>query len=65
MFRLACMFPLFKECNIPPFFLQGRYVGQSGPDLQFILVVMNKYDSHLKLLFLAGAEEPAYLSEPA
>ena len=58
------MFPLFKECNIPPFFLQGKHVGQVGPDLQFILVVMSKYNSRLTFLFLVGAEGPVYLSKP-
>ena len=57
-------FPLFKECNIFPFFLQEKHVGQAEPDLQFILVVMSKYDSCLKLLFLVGAHGPAYLSKP-
>ena len=64
MFRLACIFPLFKECNIPPFFKQERHVGQAGPDLQLILVLMSKYDSRLTLLFLVGAEGPANLSKP-
>ena len=61
--RLACMFPLFKECNIPPLFLQGKHVGRAGPDLEFILEVMTKYDSRLTLLFLVGAEGPAYLNK--
>ena len=64
MFRLACMFPLFKEGNIPPFFLQRKHVRQVGPYLQFILVVMSKCDSHLTFLFLVGAEGPSYLSKP-
>ena len=58
---LVC-FPLFKECNIPQFFLQGKHVDRAGPD--FILVVMSKYDSRLTLLFLVGAEGPANLSKP-
>ena len=64
MCRLTCIFPLFKEYNIPPFSLQGKYEGQARPDLKFILEVMSKYDSRLTLLFLVGAEGPANLSKP-
>ena len=60
----ACIFPLFKECNIPPFFLQGKHVDQAGPDLQLILVVASKYDSRLTLLLLVGAEGPANWTKP-
>ena len=41
-----------------------KYVGQAGPDLQFLLAVISIYDSRLTFLFLVGAEGPAYLSKP-
>ena len=56
-------FPLLKECNIPPFFLQVEACRSSGPDLQFALVVVSIYDSRLTFLFPVGAEGPAYLSK--
>ena len=45
-------------------FCERKHVGQAGPDLQFVLVVMSIYDSRLTFLFLVGAEGPAYLSKP-
>ena len=41
-----------------------KYVGQAGPDLHFVFVVMSKSDSSLTFLLLVGAEGPAYLSKP-
>ena len=45
-------------------FYKQKHVRQAGPNLQFILVVISKYDSRLTFLFLVGAEGPAYLSKP-
>ena len=65
MFRLACYVFLFlKNVTFLHSFYTRKHVGEAGPDLQFVLVVMSKYDSRLTFLFLVGAEGPAYLSKP-
>ena len=53
-----------KNVTILHSFCKRKQVGQVGPDLQFALVVMSIYDSHLTLLFLLGTEGPAHLSKP-
>ena len=45
-------------------FCKRKYVGQAGTYLQYVLVVMNIYDSRLTFLFLVEAEGSAYLSKP-
>ena len=53
-----------KNVTILYSFCKRKHVGQAGPDLQFVSVVMSVYDSHLTFLFLVGEEGPAHLSKP-
>ena len=53
-----------KNVTIFHSFCKRKHVGQAGPDLKFVLVVMSIYDSRLTFLFLVGAERRAYLSKP-
>ena len=41
-----------------------KHVGQAGPDLQFVLVVISIYDSRLTFLLLVGTEKLPYWSKP-
>ena len=59
-----CVSLCLKNVRFLHSFCKRRHEGQAGPDLQFLLVVMSIYDSHLTFLFLVGAEGPAYLSKP-
>ena len=58
---LVC-FPLRKECNIPPFFLQAEACRSGEAWSSVVLVEMSIYDSRLTFLFLVGAEGTAYFS---
>ena len=58
-----CVFLCLKNVTFLHSFCKRKHIGQVGPDLRFVLVVMSIHDSRLTFLFLMGDRRTCILQQ--